>query len=172
MYAFTHAIRKILLLYPDYKVIIAGRDELIKDNKLSMRVWMSDQLSAVSDRVLFTGAISRDEVNEIMGKSEICIVPSLWENYPMVVLEAMAAGCAIAAAKRGGIPEIITDNQNGLLFNPNAPKDIFRAVNSLLIDEPYRLQLANAGRIRVQQLNSKELHCSITEEYQKYFVKT
>lgn len=146
MYAFTHAIKKILLLYTDYKVIIAGRDEPIPDKQLSMSAWMQEQLHVISDRVLFTGAISRNEVNEIMGKSEICVVPSLWENYPNVVLEAMAAGCSVIASDRGGIPEIIKTGQNGILIDPLKPESITKALKRYLNNVDFRYQIGLAAR--------------------------
>lgn len=152
MYALTHAIKKILLLHPDYKVIIAGRDELIPDKKQSMRSWMEEQLSAVSDRVLFTGALDRTAVNELMGNSEICIVPSLWENYPNVVLEAMAAGCAVVASDRGGIPELINDKENGLLIDALDENSIKNAIEKLINDYENRICLAAVGRSKVKSL--------------------
>jgi glycogen(starch) synthase len=152
MYAFTHAIKKILLLHSDYKVIIAGRDELIPDKKQSMRSWMEEQLSAVSDEVLFTGALDRTAVNELMGKSEICIVPSLWENYPNVVLEAMAAGCAVIASDRGGIPELINDKENGLLIDALDENSIKNAIEKLINEYENRICLAAAGRSKVKTL--------------------
>ncbi len=166
MYAFTHAIKKILLLHPDYKVIIAGRDELIPDKKQSMRSWMEGQLSAVSDRVLFTGALDRTAVNELMGKSEICIVPSLWENYPNVVLEAMAAGCAVIASDGGGIPELIEHNRNGLLIQSKNIKSIIKAFDILIKNSKQRVSLAEESRETVKLMADKTGK-TIINEYSK-----
>lgn len=150
IYAFTHAINKILLLYPDYRVIIAGRDELIPGTKLSMLAWMQEQLSSVSDQILFSGEIGRNEVNAIMGKSEICIVPSLWENYPNVVLEAMAAGCAVIASDRGGIPELIDHNKNGLLIRSKNVGSIINAFHMLIKNREQRVLFAEESRVKVK----------------------
>ncbi|XVJ67673.1 MAG: glycosyltransferase family 4 protein [Lacibacter sp.] len=146
MMAFTPAIKEILLGHSDYKIIIAGRDEALSDAVPSMKAWMLDQLEAVKDRVVFTGAVEKENVLEILSQSKVCIVPSLWENYPNVVLEAMAAGCTVAAAHRGGIPELIDDGNTGLLFDPLKPSSIVKAIDQLLNDEPKRLQLAAAAR--------------------------
>jgi glycosyltransferase involved in cell wall biosynthesis len=146
MIAFTPAVKEILLRHSDYKIIIAGRDEALSDAVPSMKAWMLHQLEAVKDRVIFTGAVEKEKVLEILSQSKVCIIPSLWENYPNVVLEAMAAGCTVAAAQRGGIPELIEDGKTGLLFNPLKPSSIVKAVDQLLNDEPKRLQLAADAR--------------------------
>lgn len=146
MIAFARAIKEILLRHTDYKVIIVGRDEALSDAVPSMKAWLLNQLETVKNRVLITGAVEKEKVLEILSQSRVCVVPSLWENYPNVVLEAMAAGCAVAAANRGGIPEIIKDGKTGLLFNPLRPSSIFRAIDRLLKDEPKRLQLVAAAR--------------------------
>lgn len=146
MIAFTPAVKEILLKYSDCKIIIAGRDEAVSDAVSSMKAWMLEQLEPVKDRVVFTGAVEKEKVLEILSQSKVCIVPSLWENYPNVVLEAMAAGCTVAAAHRGGIPELIDDGKTGLLFDPLKSSSIVKAIDQLLNDEPKRQQLAAAAR--------------------------
>lgn len=165
MFAFTPALRRLLERYPDYKAVLAGRDEPISHTQTSMKKWMQEQLGEVANRVEFAGVLSVDAVQQLIIRSTVAVVPSLWENYPTVVLEAMAAGCAIAAANRGGIPEIILHEQNGLLFNPQSSRDIFRAVNRLLSNEKYRLELAAAGRKRVEELNSASLQELMSAAY-------
>jgi glycosyltransferase involved in cell wall biosynthesis len=167
MYAFTPALRRLLKRYPDYRAVLAGRDEPISPTQTSMQTWMQDQLGSVADRVEFAGVLTADEVQQLVEKSTIAVVPSLWENYPNVLLEAMGAGCAVAAANRGGIPEIITHEQNGLLFNPKSSRNIFRVLNRLLTNEKYRLELAAAGRKRVEELNSASIQELITTEYKE-----
>lgn len=146
MMTFTPAIKEILLRYTEYKVIIAGRDEPVDAHIPSMQAWMEQQFEEVKDRVLFTGALEKDKVMELMAQSRVCVVPSLWENYPNVVLEAMSAGCAVAAAKTGGIPEMIAEGRTGVLFHPRKASSIVQAIDGLLKDEPKRLKLAVAAR--------------------------
>lgn len=167
MYAFTPALRRLLERYPDYRAVLAGRDEPISSTEPSMQKWMQDQLGEVANQVEFTGVLTADGVQQLMASSTVAVVPSLWENYPTVVLEAMAAGCAVAAANRGGIPEIITHGRSGLLFNPRSSKDIFRVVDRLLADDSYRLELAAGGRKRVVELNSPALQELMTTIYKK-----
>jgi glycogen(starch) synthase len=156
MFALTKAVKQILMKYPEYKVVIAGRDEPISDSMPSMRAWMEEKLKDVIEKVEFTGTLKSEQVNDLLKRSRICLVPSLWENFPTVVLEAMAAGAVVAASNRGGIPELITDYEHGLLFNPMKPASIFSAVHELIQDESLQYRLALKGRKKIHEENSCE----------------
>jgi len=147
MLSFTKAINLILGNYPDYKIVLVGRDEL--ENNISMQEWMQNELKPHHTKIIFTGVLNEQEVEKVYGASSVAVFPSLWENYPTVVLESMAAGVAIAASKRGGIPEIITHKINGLLFDPMSPAAIFKSVDYLLQNEERRITIAANGREKV-----------------------
>jgi glycogen(starch) synthase len=152
MFTLAKAVKKILLEHPNYQFYFVGRDEFVSNEIPSMRKWIEVELTGVMDRVVFTGAISVKEVNEVLGKSKISVVPSLWENYPNVILEAMAAGCAVAASKKGGIPEIIENENVGLLFNPLKSYLIYRALKRLIVNEDLRKSIAQNARIFVNKM--------------------
>jgi glycosyltransferase involved in cell wall biosynthesis len=140
----TAAIPRILDANPDYRIVLVGRDEV--ENGYSMKAYMEQKLSAYKDRVLFTGPLSADDVKNGYASSDLCLVPSLWENHPTVVLEGMASGTTVVASNCGGIPEIITEGINGILFDPRKPRSIAKKVNALLADKNRRLALADNAR--------------------------
>jgi glycogen(starch) synthase len=146
MYAFTRAAKQLLIRYPDYCLIFAGRDEAISADSPSMKVWMEEELKEVKDKIVFTGVLTRGEVKQLLSKSRVCVVPSLWENFPTVVMESMAAGAAVAAAIRGGIPEMIKSGVTGYLFDPMHPRQIVEAVKRLLESNEKRELLADNAR--------------------------
>ena len=171
MFTFTKAMKKVLKVHPTYTLVLAGRDEIDPQTGNSMQEWMQQELKQFSNRVFFKGAITGNEVKLLLSQSEICVVPSLWENYPTVVLEAMAAGCAVAASNRGGIPELITDHQHGLLFNAVKPASIFSMVHELIKDETLRFRLVTSGRKKVQEENtSQQLTEKILSVYQSVII--
>lgn len=147
MFSFTQAIKLILNKYPEYCVVLVGRDEV--ENKVSMKDWMEEQLRPYRDKIIFAGVLNGLELEKVYTESAVGVFPSLWENYPTVVLESMAAGVAVAASKRGGIPEMITDKVDGLLFNPMNPNTIFKSVDYLLQNEERRIKIAANGREKV-----------------------
>ena len=82
------------------------------------------------------------------------------ETFTLVLLEAMAAGTAVVATKIGGIPEIVGDNERGLLIEPDAPDTLAAAVNALLAHPERRAQYARAG----QQYARRQFDISIMVE--------
>jgi glycosyltransferase involved in cell wall biosynthesis len=70
------------------------------------------------------------------------VIPSRTETLGLVLLEAMAAGCPVVAARAGGIPDIVTDRVNGHLFDPHAPHALTEAVTRLLAEDTTALRQA------------------------------
>jgi glycosyltransferase involved in cell wall biosynthesis len=80
----------------------------------------------------YGGFANRQELKSHFARSAGLILPSLEDNCPMVVLEAMAAGVPVAAAKVGGVPDLIRDGKTGLLFDPLDPEGMGHAMERLL----------------------------------------
>ena len=76
----------------------------------------------------------------------LSILPSTEDNCPMVVLEAMAAGVPVAAARVGGVPELIREGVTGRLFDPGDPDALRRAVRLAFENGPGREAIAAAAR--------------------------
>lgn len=85
-------------------------------------------------------------IRESLGQSTFLALPSLEDNCPMAVLEAMAAGAPVLAAKVGGVPDLIDHERTGLLCNPLDPTDMAQQVDRLLADQPLRQRLAAAAK--------------------------
>lgn len=88
----------------------------------------------------------RERIRAAMSSATLLALPSLEENLPMVILEAMAAGLPVAASCVGGIPDLITDRSTGMLFNPGCPISICGAIRHLLDHPAEREQMAAAAR--------------------------
>lgn len=84
----------------------------------------------------------RADVPEVMGLFDCFVLPSLNEGMGRVVVEAMAADCAVVASRTGGIPDLISDGENGLLAPPNDEQALAAAILRVL-EEP-----GLAGRLR------------------------
>ncbi len=72
----------------------------------------------------FTGYLSGDELASAYASGDIFLFPSSTETLGLVLLEAMAAGCPVIGANKGGIPDIISDGINGCLYDPDEAKAI------------------------------------------------
>ena len=83
------------------------------------------------ERIIFLGA--RRNVAEILGQIDIFVLPSLWEGLGLAVLEAAAAGKPIVASRVGGIPEIISDGETGILVEPKNVKSLADGLEHVLL---------------------------------------
>ena len=94
----------------------------------------------------YGGLAGREELKRHLAQASLLALPSLEDNCPMVVLEAMAAGVPVAAARVGGVPELIADGQTGLLFDPLEPAMIAQSVRRLLDEPTFAARLATKGK--------------------------
>jgi glycosyltransferase involved in cell wall biosynthesis len=102
----------------------------------------------LEDRVIFTGY--RRDVSACISAMDVLVHPSLSECLPQVLIEAMNVGTPVVATDVGGVPEIITDGETGLLVQAKDADAIAAAVLALYRDEPWRRQLAQAGQRSAQ----------------------
>jgi glycosyltransferase involved in cell wall biosynthesis len=92
----------------------------------------------------FVGRIARARISEAYAQLDVLVVPSIWlENSPLVIHEAFMAGVPVVGARIGGIPDLVTDGVNGLLYDPTSSAEL-RLVLQRLIDSP--LQLTSLAR--------------------------
>ena len=105
----------------------------------------------ISDRVLFTGEATRGQVHSILSRSSVFVLPSAIENFPHVILEAMAAGCPVVASAVGGIPELIRDGDSGILVKPGDSAALSDAIERLIADVRLRNTILRNARTRLAE---------------------
>jgi glycogen(starch) synthase len=89
----------------------------------------------------FLGWIGDDRLNALYRIAELCVVPSIYEPFGLVVLEAMASGCACIVADTGGLREIVPDATVGLRFPARDVVSLSAAMERLLTDDALRAGL-------------------------------
>ena len=99
----------------------------------------------------FVGYLSGDALASAYASGDAFVFPSSTETLGLVLLEAMAAGCPVVGANRGGIPDIVTDGVNGRLYEPNQPASLITAVQRLLGDQASRSQLRLSARLEAER---------------------
>ncbi|BCL35278.1 glycosyltransferase family 4 protein [Nostoc sp. MS1] len=116
----------------------------------------------------FVGYLMGTELGAAFASADAFIFPSRTETLGLVLLEAMAAGCPVVAARSGGIPDIVTDGVNGYLFDPKA--DIQDAINATI-----RLLENQQERDNIRQNARREAEkwgwAAATRQLQDYYQK-
>lgn len=99
------------------------------------------------ERIRFAGALPRAEVLERVRAARAVVMPSLWhENAPLAALEAAASAVPVVASRRGGLPEIVRDDENGILVPPGDPEALAKALRSLQDSPDLAARLGRRGR--------------------------
>lgn len=103
----------------------------------------------ISERVLFLG--QRQDIPELLANCDIFVLPSLFEGFPLSILEAMAAARPVIASQIGGVDEAVVDSVTGVLVPPRDSTALADAILRMLADPRHAADLGHAGRLRVHQ---------------------
>jgi glycosyltransferase involved in cell wall biosynthesis len=101
----------------------------------------------------FVGYLAGTELATAYASGDAFLFPSSTETLGLVLLEAMAAGCPVVGADRGGIPDIVSDGVNGCLYDPDAEDSLTTAVLRLLGSEDTRRLLRQEARREAERWN-------------------
>lgn len=110
------------------KLIIGGNGEI-------KRLKDFIEYNKLSELVIYKGWVSGDQKNKLFQDADVYILPSYNEGLPISILEAMTHGLPVITTNVGGIPEIITNEVNGCIFNPGDKVAIYTALK-LFINKP------------------------------------
>lgn len=124
----------------DAKIIIAGNNTTIDQNKIPRNV-------------LFPGQLCREEISYWLAKSSIFVLPSLYEPFGLSALEAAYSGCALLISDIASLKEIWGDS--ALFLNPRNSQDLTNKLNLLLTNDSLRKQFSLKAILK-----SKQYHLS------------
>jgi glycosyltransferase involved in cell wall biosynthesis len=106
-----------------------------------------NRLASEIEGIELLGFLDRTALAVEFANSTGLILPTLEDNCPMVVLEAMAAGLPVAASRVGGVPDLIIHGETGLLFQPESDVDVINTINNLLINNELQKKIGRSARI-------------------------
>ncbi|CAH9130598.1 unnamed protein product [Cuscuta epithymum] len=128
-----------------------------------------EKMFSGTGRAVFTGMLSGKELSQAYASGDVFVMPSESETLGQVVLEAMSSGLPVVAARAGGIPEIIADDQEGkigYLFNPGDVDDCLKKLEPLLWNRELRETIGKAAREETKKYDWKAATTKIrNEEY-------
>lgn len=139
----------------DAILVIVGNGPLREELEL--------QSKPLKGKVIFWGTKTHEELKEIYASADIFAVPSVStqaggkEGLGIVILEAMASGLPVVATRTGGIPDLITEGKNGLLFEQKNIIQMAECINKILNDEELRISLINEGIKTVEDYDYKNI---------------
>lgn len=117
VHVLLEAVPKVLQKV-DAKFVIAG------DGYMKSEVVKRVVESRLEDRVCVTGYLDTNVIRSLFLAADVCVIPSLYEPFGIVALEAMAAGCPVVASDTGGLSETIEHEKTGIKVYPNNPDSL------------------------------------------------
>jgi glycosyltransferase involved in cell wall biosynthesis len=113
------------------------------------------------------GIVTGEQKNKLVLEADIFALPSYNEGLPIALLEAMAAGMAIITTPVGGIPEVITDGDNGFLVAPGNISDLAEKLTILVNNQELRQKMGWRNRkIAEQGLDVKPYAARLVSLYE------
>lgn len=121
--------------------------------------------AGVSDFVKFLGR--RDDIPSLLSLASVVVLPSLAESFGFAALEAISLGKPVVAAATGGIPEIVSDGETGLLVPPADSVALGKALVAVLEDKSLARRLGEAGRRRSAQFTFERMMAGYESVYER-----
>ena len=150
-----NAFPKVMAQHPNTHLLIVGEGELHKE--LLQQV---NHLN-LTKNIHFLGW--RSDIPNLLGASDIFVLPSLNEGLGLVLLEAMAQHLPTIATHVGGVPEVVEDGKTGLLVPAQSPHALTQAINQLIASPTQRQEMGEAGYQRAVNTFSIETTVEKTE---------
>jgi len=118
----------------------------------------------LEDRVRFLG--KRDNIEELIGAADLLLLPSETESFGLVALEAMACEVPVVVSKVGGLPEVVTDGEEGYLVEPHDIDGMAERALKILSDPQRRLEMGRRGRKTAQ---ARFCASEIVKQYESFY---
>lgn len=143
------AIPQVVQRIPNVHFVLAGKDDTYSRSTLRAHF----QKIGLERHITFPGHIPWLQMSAVHSQSDLFVTATRWENSPLSVIEAMAASRPVVGTDVGGVPELVVDDETGVLVSPNDPAVLAAAISDLLQNSSYRERLGKNARERISHLH-------------------
>lgn len=145
--------------------------------------YMKEQLSSIvrsmglEHKVLFTGFVDEETLLRLQSCADVSVVPSLFEPFGIVALEAMAAKSPVVVSDTGGLSEIVDHDSTGVKVYPNNTESLAWGITKILLDDNFRNNIRQNAYRKIQEKydwdkiaqRTKRIYEGVLSEYSKSF---
>lgn len=168
----VRTIPRVLEAFPEAFFVFVGRDKP-KTRETTYQQWIRQTLGKSQRKnVIFTGYLDGVRKIRAIQASNFLVVPSTWETFPYVCLEAMACGKPVIGSKVGGMKEIINHGENGFMFAPHSDSELAGYIKCLLNDDLKRRKMGELARRTVEKKFSYEIMADKTIQLYREVVES
>ncbi len=151
------AMDRVWKKYPDTELVYVGKGEMLETLQEEAVKMNADE------KVKFLGW--RDDVHEIIPVFDLFVLPSLNEGMGRVLVEAMALGKPVVGSDTGGIPDLIKQNETGLLVPPGDEEKLAEAIIDILGNPDKAEQMGSKGKVHCEDFSETAMVRKIDELY-------
>jgi glycosyltransferase involved in cell wall biosynthesis len=155
------AMPDVLRQIPTAKLLIVGEGELLGYLKQ-----LASSLG-ISQSVIFTGALGSADIPEAYAAADVFVLPSLFESFGIVLIEAQAAGKPVIATRAGGVPEALVKGETGFLVESNIPKLLEASIIRVLQDGDLAAEMGKNGVKFAERFDIHSLVSNVIDSYKK-----
>lgn len=145
-------------------IIVGG--SLSEDRELDRLRSRADHLG-ISEKVTFTGSVGQSELRSYYSAADVFVLPSHYESFGLVALEAMACGTPIVASRVGGIPSFVDDGVNGYLIPWRCSEPFADRIEILLENTDLRKIMGKAAERKAQVMDWRSVASQVADYYCK-----
>jgi len=155
----VEAAARVAVVRPDVRwLIVGGGSQMQQLQSLAKSL-------GVVDRVIFEGI--REDIPDLLQAMDIFVLPSLSEGFPLAAMEAMASGRPVVCSRVGGLAELVSHEETGLLVPPADPACLAEAVLRLLADPALGHRLAGRARVKVTRYDDRVISEQLFNIYEE-----
>jgi len=156
-------LRAVSHLDGHFRVLVIGGDG--KDGARKSELAALAAELRIADKVTFLDAVPHESLPTYYNAADICVVPSYYESFGLVAVEAMACGVPVIASRVGGLKETVKDGQTGYLVPWLCPEPFAERLELLLNNEPMRLSLGRGARAAAERYHWSEVAARVEDVY-------
>jgi glycosyltransferase involved in cell wall biosynthesis len=158
------AFSKIAHKYPEWSIVFAGNGEIDKGIAISKKY-------KIENKVVFKGWVSDKEKEEVFSRASIFCLPSYSEGFPMAILDAWAYGLPVITTPVGGLPDVLINGANAMVFQPGDTASLANNLEQLINDEFLRNKLSESSiKLKDGQFNINTISNQLSDIYKGLLV--
>lgn len=148
---------------PDAILLVVGGDEHAEGLKAELRA--QAERAGLAERLRFEGAVDHDRLPVYYSAADVCVVPSYYESFGLVAVEAMACGTPVVASRVGGLVSTVVDGVTGYLIPWRCPEPFAEKLQVLLENPELRANFSRAARHSVERFRWKTVALRVADLY-------
>ena len=147
----------------DMKLLVVGGSS--NGDRQACRLRRLARDLGIAQRVRFQGALPQEVLPYYYSAADVAVVPSYYESFGLVALEAMACGTPVIASRVGGLQSVVHDGQTGYLVPWRCPESYSQRLEMLLASEPLRRAMGRTAHAVASQMDWASVAQRVEKEY-------